>query len=282
MRRLGSVRGTHAPMPRLRDGSPPLKPLFGCKCRTVCHARDTADSQSRPVRRSSRRQGRGRPRVRVDGGARVQSAAPLALSRYRDGTRSGTLFGRDHPVALATRRLHEALGRPDRVRARLRRDPNGRPARRAARAGSGPARDGAARRLGQPRRPPGRLLRRRVGRPAASAAAAHLGRRDPGRPAVLDPGGLPGRRAPDRAAVRRRVPRGLPWGALRCRLSGLRPVAHRGRSRRRGQQQAGHELIARRDRWPGPRRGPRAADRRAVRDPRRRDLLCRFGDLAER
>ena len=127
---------------------------------------------------------------------------------------------------------------------------------------------------------PRRLLRRRMGRPAPSTTAAHLGRRDPGRPAVLDPGGLPRRRAPDRAAVPRRVPRGLPGGALRCRLSGLRPVAHRGRSRRRGQQQARHELVARRDRRSGPRGRARAGDRRAVRDPRRRDLVRRVGDLA--
>ena len=183
-------------------------------------------------------------------------------------------------VAVATRGLHEALGGPDRVRAGLGRDPNGGPAGRAARPRSRSVRDGADCRLGQPRRPPRRPLRRRMGRPAPAAAAAHLGRRDPSRPAVLDPRRLSGRRAPDRVPVCRRVPRGQSRGALRCRLSGLRPVADRGRSRARGQQQAGHELIARRDRRSGPRGRPRAAHRRAVRDPRRRNLLRCFGDLA--
>ena len=58
------------------------------------------------------------------------------------------------------------------------------------------------------------------------------------------------------------------------------PVAHRRRPRRRGQQQAGHELVPGRDRRSGPGGRARPAHRRAVRDPGRRDLVRRLGDLA--
>ena len=134
----------------------------------------------------------------------------------------------DH-VVVATRGLHEAVGRPDRVRARVGRDADRGPAGRAARARCGPVRDGADRRLRQPRRPSRRPLRGRLGRPAPPAAAAHLVRRDPGRAPVLDPGGLSRRRASDRVPVRRRVPRRQPRGALRYRIPCLRPVVDRSR-----------------------------------------------------
>ena len=126
-------------------------------------------------------------------GARARSEVVRARQALAAHPRSARLTHRDDRVALATRRLHEALGRPDRVRARLRGDAHGRAARGAARAGRRTVRDGAARRLGQPRRAAGRPLRGRVGRPAAAPAPAHRCRRDPGRPAVLDPGGLPRR-----------------------------------------------------------------------------------------
>ncbi len=179
-------------------------------------------------------------------------------------------------LALATRRLHEAVGRPDGVRARLGRDPDGRAARRAARARGRPAGDGAAGRRGESGGPARGPLRRCVGRSASSTAPPDRGRRDPGGAPVLDPGCLRRRRPAARAAVCRRVPGGLSRGAVRRRLSGLRAVAHRGRSGPRGQQQARHELVAGGDRRAGPRRRACPADRCAVRDPRRRGVIRRL------
>ena len=67
----------------------------------------------------------------------AQGAGPGTPSGHRSPgpSRSGRLCRCGDRVALATRRLHEAVGRPDGVRARVRRDPHGRAARRAARPG---------------------------------------------------------------------------------------------------------------------------------------------------
>ncbi len=158
------------------------------------------------------------------------------------------------PLPVATLRFPEALGGSDRVRAGLRRDPHGRAPRRPPRPRRRAPRDGPHRRRRQPGRPPRRVLRRRLGGPAPAPAAAHRGGRGPGPAPLLDPARLRDRRPADGAALPGHLRRGLPRHPVRRGVPGLRPVAHRGRSRRRGQQQARDELVHRRDRRPGTRR----------------------------
>ncbi len=68
--------------------------------------------------------------------------------------------------------------------------------------------------------------------------------------------------------------------AVRCGLSRVRPVADRRRSRRRWEQQARDELVARRDRRPGARRRPGPGGQRPLRDPGRCGVVRRVGGVA--
>src|SRR5438093_592869 len=152
--------------------------------------------------------------------ARWRRMAPIVAdaetsSGRRSRARRRLPFRRcDSPIPVATRRLPEAVGGPDGLRARLRGDPHGRAAGRVARPGRRTPPDGAPRRRRQPGRPARRVPRRGLRRPSTAAAAPdRLGRGPRVRP-VLDPARLFARRAPDRAALHRAVRWVLPWCAL--------------------------------------------------------------------
>ena len=162
-------------------------------------------------------------------------------SRRRAGRARPRRARRDHAaaaVAVAPRRLHEAVDRPDDQPVRRRGHTAGDPA------GGRPHPRGDAVRVRPAWRPPVPALhpahdpRRGVGRPDAAEADPHRREHGARGAAGVDPGRLPGRLAHHLAAVRRRVRDRLPRGLLRRRLPVVPAERRRARPAGGGQREA--------------------------------------------